>query len=149
MNTTDLYTYLGYAVIIILIIMIINTIIGRNTKKEGFLGIFTDSGESGDDEKEDETTQQISKNLKSIQDSTSQITKQMNLDKNREKWEKLIVAMEDKIDVVSLQSVSILADMIEKDPNNSKIVTVIDKLNSFSEYKKTLKENMSYLDSLQ
>ena len=57
--------------------------------------------------------------------------------------------MEDKIDVVSLQSVSILADMIEKDPNNSKIVTVIDKLNSFSEYKKTLKENMSYLDSLQ
>lgn len=149
MNTTDLYTYLGYAVIIILIIMIINTIIGRNTKKEGFLGIFTDSGESGDDEKEDETAQQISKNLKSIQDSTSQITKQMNLDKNREKWEKLIVAMEDKIDVVSLQSVSILADMIEKDPNNSKIVTVIDKLNSFSEYKKTLKENMSYLDSLQ
>ena len=129
--------------------MIINTIIGRNTKKEGFLGIFTDSGESGDDEKEDETAQQISKNLKSIQDSTSQITKQMNLDKNREKWEKLIVAMEDKIDVVSLQSVSILADMIEKDPNNSKIVTVIDKLNSFSEYKKTLKENMSYLDSLQ
>lgn len=149
MNTTDLYTYLGYAVIIILIIMIINTIIGRNTKKEGFLGIFTDSGETGDDEKEDETAQQISKNLKSIQDSTSQITKQMNLDKNREKWEKLIVAMEDKIDVVSLQSVSILADMIEKDPNNSKIVTVIDKLNSFSEYKKTLKENMSYLDSLQ
>jgi len=149
MNTTDLYTYLGYAVIIILIIMIINTIIGRNTKKEGFLGIFTDSGETGDDEKEDETAQQISKNLKSIQDSTSQITKQMNLDKNREKWEKLIVAMEDKIDVVSLQSVSILADMIEKNPNNSKIVTVIDKLNSFSEYKKTLKENMSYLDSLQ
>ena len=149
MNTTDLYTYLGYAVIIILIIMIINTIIGRNTKKEGFLGIFTDSGETGDDEKEDETAQQISKNLKSIQDSTSQITKQMNLDKNREKWEKLIVAMEDKIDVVSLQSVSILADMIEKNPNNGKIVTVIDKLNSFSEYKKTLKENMSYLDSLQ
>tara|TARA_B100001093_G_C26522323_1_gene882298 strand:- start:274 stop:723 length:450 start_codon:yes stop_codon:yes gene_type:complete len=149
MNTADLYTYLGYAVIIILIIMIINTIIGRNTKKEGFLGIFTDSGESSNDEKEDETAQQISKNLKSIQDSTSQITKQMNLDKNREKWEKLIVAMEDKIDVVSLQSVSILADMIEKDPNNSKIVSVIDKLNSFSEYKKTLKENMTYLDSLQ
>ena len=149
MNTADLYTYLGYAVIIILIIMIINTIIGRNTKKEGFLGIFTDSGESSNDEKEDETAQQISKNLKSIQDSTSQITKQMNLDKNREKWEKLIVAMEDKIDVVSLQSVSILADMIEKDPNNSKIVSVIDKLNSFSEYKKILKENMTYLDSLQ
>jgi hypothetical protein len=149
MDTSDLYTYLGYAVIIILIIMIINTIIGRNAKKEGFLGIFTDSGESGKDEKDDETAQQISNNLKSIQDSTSQITKQMNLDKNRDKWEKLIVAMEDKIDVVSLQSVSILADMIEKDPNNSKIVTVIDKLNSFSEYKKTLKENMTYLDSLQ
>lgn len=149
MDTSDLYTYLGYVVIVILIIMIINTIIGRNTKKEGFLGIFTDSGESGKDEKEDETAQQISKNLKSIQDSTSQLTKQMNLDKNRDKWEKLIVAMEDKIDVVLLQSVSILADMIEKDPNNSKIATVMGRLNTFSEYKKTLKENMTYLDSLQ
>ena len=57
--------------------------------------------------------------------------------------------MEDKLDVVSLQSIVVLVEKIKKNPNDSNIVKVIERLNTFTNYKNTLKENMKYLDGLQ
>ena len=40
-------------------------------------------------------------------------------------------------------------DQIQDDPDNSKLVTIMDKLNTFTKYRDTLKENMKYLDGLK
>jgi len=152
MEYENLYTYLGYGVIILLIILIINTITHK-TKKESFMGIFEDTAEDKDKDKdineEDNTTKELNTYLKTIQDSTNTAIKQMKLEQNRDMWEKLIVAMEDNIEIVSLRSIAVLAEKMKKNPNDSNLAKVIERLNTFSEYKKTLKENMKYLDGLQ
>jgi len=150
MEYENLYTYLGYGVIILLIILIINTITHK-TKKESFMGIFEDTAEDKDKDinEEDNTTKELNTYLKTIQDSTNTAIKQMKLEQNRDMWEKLIVAMEDNIEIVSLRSIAVLAEKMKKNPNDSNLAKVIERLNTFSEYKKTLKENMKYLDGLQ
>lgn len=148
MDYEKLYTYLGYGVIIILVILIINTITHK-TKKESFMGLFENTDKDNSEEKEDTSAKELNTYLKSIQDSTDNAIKKMKLEKNRDIWEKLIVAMEDKLDVVSLQSIVVLAEKIKKNPNDSNIVKVIERLNTFTNYKNTLKENMKYLDGLQ
>ena len=148
MEYEKLYTYLGYGVIIILVILIINTITHK-TKKESFMGLFENTDKDNSEEKEDTSAKELNTYLKSIQDSTDNAIKKMKLEKNRDIWEKLIIAMEDKLDVVSLQSIVVLAEKIKKNPNDSNIVKVIERLNTFTNYKNTLKENMKYLDGLQ
>ena len=154
MEYENLYTYLGYGVIILLLILIINTITHK-TKKESFMGIFEDTTEDKGKDKgkditeEDNTTKQLNTYLKTIQDGTNTAIKQMKLEQNRDIWEKLIVAMEDNIDIVSLRSIAVLAEKMKKNPTDSNLAKVIERLNTFSEYKKTLKENMKYLDGLQ
>lgn len=146
----EVYTYLGYILIAILVYLIIKTIIEkRGGKKEGFLGLFKDTEETSKTEIEDETVTKLEENIKNLQDANDKATKQLKLDKSRKYWEEIIVAMEDRINLVSLQSVSSLADMIKKDPDSSKLVTVMDKLNTFTKYRETLKENMKYLDGLK
>ena len=150
MEYENLYTYLGYGVIFLLLILIINTITHK-TKKESFMGIFEDTAEDKDKDinEEDNTTKELNTYLKTIQDSTNTAIKQMKLEQNRDMWEKLIVAMEDNIEIVSLRSIALLAEKMKKNPNDSNLAKVIERLNTFSEYKKTLKENMKYLDGLQ
>ena len=143
MDYEKLYTYLGYGVIIILVILIINTITHK-TKKESFMGLFENTDKDNSEEKEDTSAKELNTYLKSIQDSTNTAIKKMKLEKNRDIWEKLIVAMEDKLDVVSLQSIVVLVEKIKKNPNDSNIVKVIERLNTFTNYKNTLKENMKY-----
>jgi len=63
--------------------------------------------------------------------------------------EELIVAMEDRINSVSLQSVSTLASMIKIDPENEKLIKIVGNLNELTKYTETLKENMKYLDGLK
>jgi hypothetical protein len=146
----EVYTYLGYILIAILVYLIIKTIIEkRGGKKEGFLGLFKDTEETSKTEIEDETVTKLEENIKNLQDANDKATKQLKLDKSRKYWEEIIVAMEDRINLVSLQSVASLADMINKDPDSSKLVTVMDKLNTFTKYRETLKENMKYLDGLK
>jgi hypothetical protein len=100
-------------------------------------------------EVENETVTKLEENIKNLQDATDKSNKQLDLGKTRKQWEEMIVAMEDRINSVSLQSVSSLADMIKDDPDNSKLVTIMDKLNTFTKYRDTLKENMKYLDGLK
>lgn len=113
------------------------------------MGLFKDTTEDSKTEVENETAVKLEENIKNLQDATNKTTAQMDLDKTRKYWEEMIVAMEDRINSVSLQSVSSLADMIKEDPDNSKLVTIMDNLNTFSKYRDTLKENMKYLDGLK
>jgi len=146
----ELYTYLGYILIAILLYLIMKTIINkRNGNKEGFMGLFKDTKEDSKTEVENETVTKLEENIKNLQDATDKTNKQLDLGKTRKYWEEMIVAMEDRINSVSLQAVSSLADMIKDDPDDSKLVTIMDKLNTFTKYRDTLKENMKYLDGLK
>ena len=146
----EVYTYLGYILIAILVYLIMKTIVEkRGGKKEGFMGLFKDTEEDSKTEVENETVAKLEENIKNLQEATDKTTSQLNLDKNRKNWEELIVAMEDRINSVSLQSVSSLADMIKEDPDNSKLLIIMNKLNTFTKYRETLKENMKYLDGLK
>jgi len=146
----EIYTYLGYILIAILVYLIMKTIVEKKGgNKEGFMGLFKDTTEDSKTEVENETITKLEENIKNLQDATDKTTAQMDLDKTRKYWEEMIVAMEDRINSVSLQSVSSLADMIKQDSDNSKLVTIMDKLNTFTKYRETLKDNMKYLDGLK
>ena len=146
----EIYTYLGYAIIAVLIYLILKTIFVKK-QAEGFMGVFegTDETKEDEDETEDPDAKLIEKNVTNIEAQTNKTIKQMNLVKNRKHWEKLIVAMEDRINSVSLQSMAIMASMLNKNPNDEKLIKVIERLNSFNTYKQTLKDNMTYLDGLE
>ena len=157
MKSDELYSYLGYAIIAVLIFLILKTIMKKN-QPEGFMGLFEGTDETKEDTKktEDDTddtddpaVKRIDHNVKEIQDATNKTIEQMNLVKYRKNWEDLIVAMEDRINSVSLQSLSIMAAMIKANPNDEKLIKVITRLNEFNKYKTTLKENMEYLDGLK
>lgn len=145
----DLYTYLGYILIAIVFYFRIKAIFNRRSmSKEGFMGLFKQTSETKKEE-ELESVSAIQENIKNIQDSTSKTIEQMNLPTNRKNWEELIVAMEDRINSASLQSVATLASMIKTDPENEKLITIVGSLNELNKYKDTLKENMKYLDGLK
>lgn len=154
MKSDELYSYLGYAIIAVLIFLILKTIMKKN-QPEGFMGLFEGTDETTAEEKEatdvsdDPAVKRIEQNVKEIQDATNKTIEQMNLVKYRKNWEDLIVAMEDRINSVSLQSLSIMAAMIKANPNDEKLIKVITRLNEFNKYKTTLKENMEYLDGLK
>ena len=80
------------------------------------MGIFEDTAEDKDKDinEEDNTTKELNTYLKTIQDSTNTAIKQMKLEQNRDMWEKLIVAMEDNIEIVSLRSIAVLAEKMKK-----------------------------------
>jgi hypothetical protein len=152
MNTEDLYTYIGYAMILVLVYLICKTLIQkRENNVEGFMGMFEDTGETkGEtDDSNDPRVKRIEQNVKDIVDETNKTIETMNLLKYRSHWENLIVAMEDRISSVSLQSLPVLAEMIKKDPNDGKLGTVIDRLNILNKFRETLKDNMTYLDGLK
>jgi len=117
--------------------------------KEGFAGLFKKTSEPDKKEEDLESVIAIEENIKNIQSATSKTIEQLNLVKNRKKWEELIVAMEDRINSASLQSVATLASMIKTDPENEKLITIVGSLNELNKYKETLKENMKYLDGLK
>ena len=145
----ELYTYLGYILIAILFYLIMKTIFNKKSmSKEGFTGLFKETSETKKQE-ELESVSAIEENIKNIQDATSKTIEQMNLVKHRKNWEELIVAMEDRINSASLQSVATLASMIKADPENEKLITIVGRFNELNKYKETLKENMKYLDGLK
>ena len=148
MNAEEIYTYLGYALIAVLIYLIIKTIFVKK-QSEGFFGM---SSETVDDTTDDDNLDTIGKELEGyvtkIDAQTTQIIKQMHLVEDRKHWENLIIALEDKINISSIKSIAILMPMLLKNPEDEKIITIIEKLNTLNKYKQTLKENMTYLDGL-
>jgi hypothetical protein len=151
MNNEDLYTYLGYAIILVLVYLICKTLFQKSAP-EGFMGMFEGTDETKPEEvseTEDPAVKRIEQNVKDIEAETNKTIESMNLVKSRTHWENLIVAMEDRISSGSLQSLAILASMIKKDPNDDKLGKVIERLNNLNKFKETLKDNMKYLDGLK
>jgi hypothetical protein len=149
----EMYTYLGYLLIAILIHLILKTIYERSSvSKEGFMGLFTkmasDKGTKSSDADTD-LVKNMEENIKNIQKATNKSLEMMKLTKNRKYWEDLIIAMEDRISSVSLQSVATLASMIKTDTENEKLIQIVGNLNELNKYRDTLKENMKYLDGLK
>lgn len=149
----EMYTYLGYLLIAILIHLILKTIYERSSvSKEGFMGLFTKmTSEKGTKSSDADTdlVKNMEENIKNIQDATNKSIEMMKLTKNRKYWEDLIIAMEDRINSVSLQSVATMASMIKTDTENEKLIQIVGNLNELNKYRDTLKENMKYLDGLK
>jgi hypothetical protein len=147
----DLYTYLGYILIAILLYLIGKTILAKrlslSLSKEGFMGLFKED-EKNKQEKND-TISELKTHVKYLQDDTTKSIEQLNLSKNRKLWEELIIAMEDRINCASLQSVASVASMIKADPENEKLLSILGNLNELNKYKDTLRDNMKYLDGLK
>jgi len=151
MNTDDMYTYIGYTIIVVLICLIYRTLFPKKNL-EGLMGLFDDvktTSESDENNTDDPAVKRIEENVKSLEDATNKAITQMSLVKYRSHWENLIIAMEDRISSASLQSLSALSVMINKNPADSKIITVMEKLNNFDKFRTTLKSNMKYLDGLK
>ncbi len=151
MNTDDMYTYIGYTIIVVLICLIYRTLFPKKDL-EGLMGLFDDvktTSESDENNTDDPAVKRIEENVKSLEDATNKAITQMSLVKYRSHWENLIIAMEDRISSASLQSLSALSVMINKNPSDSKIITVMEKLNNFDKFRTTLKSNMKYLDGLK
>lgn len=147
----EYFTYLGYIIIAILCFLIYKVITKKNSKEQ-FMGLFEGTDETKSKETEvtdDPANKRIQANIDSLTDATNKTIKDMNLVKDRKQWEDMIIAIEDRVSSVSLQSISILAAMIKANPNDDKIVTVITRINEFNKYRETLKENMKYLDGLK
>ncbi len=160
MNTEEIYTYLGYALIVVLIYLIIKTIFVKK-QPEGFFGM---SSEKDDDTKDDDDTtddydttyddpeatkaaEGIEALVKKIEKKTNGIIKAGYLVKNRKHWENLIIAMEDNINASAMQQMAILSTSISGNGGQSALKT-IERLNTLNKYKQSLKENMTYLDGL-
>ena len=159
----DYYTYLGYVVIAVLIYLIFITII-QNKTSEGFMGFGSDStDESTDDSKSSskkssktDTKKYDDKQMKNIQDSIDELNQKsmdainsFGLVKNRKVWEKLIIAIEDRINSITLAALPILSKKIASDPTDAHIEKMIENMNTLNKFRSTLTENMKYLDGLE
>jgi hypothetical protein len=108
-----------------------------NKELEGLMGLFEDKNDAKttttteENNDDDPAVKRIEENVKELEYATNKAISQMSLVKYRSHWENLIIAMEDRISSASLQSLSALSVMINKNPSDSKIVTVMEKLNSF------------------
>ena len=148
----ELYTYLGYAIIVVLIYLIFKTIF-VSKQPEGFFGMSSDKKDdtkedTTDDDKLDNIGKQLEEYVTKIDAQTNQIIKQMHIVEDRKHWENLIIALEDKINISSIQQLAMLMPLLLKNPEDEKIITAIEKLNTLNKYKQTLKDNMVYLDGL-
>ncbi len=150
MDYDEIFSYLGYILIAILLFLILKTIITQK-EPEGFMGFFEgiESTSNTSSDSDDPAVKKIEQNVKDIQDATNKTLEHMNLVKYRKHWESLIVTVEDRINSVSLQSLAAMASMLKANPTDDKIIKTIAKLNELNKYKTTLKENMVYLDGLK
>jgi len=153
----EIYTYLGYAIIAVLIYLIFKTIF-VSKQPEGFFGMSDDKDDDAkDDTKEDtkdDTTdsiddpqivkagKQIEETITKLEKKTNGIIKESYLVKNRKLWENLIIAMEDNINASSIQQIAVIGNA---GPSGLK---TMETLNTLNKYKQSLKENMIYLDGL-
>ena len=159
----DYYTYLGYVVIAVLIYLIYITLF-PSTTSEGFMGFGSDStDESTDDSKSSskkssktDTKKYDDKQMKNIQDSIDELNQKsmdainsFGLVKNRKVWEKLIIAIEDRINSITLAALPILSKKIASDPTDAHIEKMIENMNTLNKFRSTLTENMKYLDGLE
>jgi molecular chaperone GrpE (heat shock protein) len=170
----DLYTYLGYIVIAVLIYLIYITLF-PSTTSEGFMGFGSDSDSDSKDKKNSSSKNSSnSKNSSSKNSSNSKkstydkrmmsglqtIIDDLNtksqqalaiysLEKDRKQYEDLIIAVEDRINSITLSALPALALKISTKPDDPDIEKTIEKMNILNNFRATLTENMKYLDGLE
>ena len=72
-----------------------------------------------------------------------------SLEKDRKQWEDLIIAVEDRINSITLAAIPKLALTISSKPDDPDIEKIIEKMNILNSFRATLTENMKYLDGLE
>ncbi len=159
----NMYTYLGYIVIVTLIYFIYITLF-PSTTSEGFMGFGSDSDSDSKDNKKNDNKndkdKQSKKNSKydmlKIQDSiddlndkTRDAVNSFSLLNNRKQWEDLIISIEDRINSITLATLPTLSKKISSNPNDDDIEKIIEKMNILNSFRATLTENMKYLDGLE
>ena len=147
----EIYTYLGYAIIAVLIYLIFKTIFASK-QPEGFFGMSDKKDDTKEDTTDDDNLDTIGKqledNVTKLEAQTNQIIKQMHIVEDRKHWENLIIALEDKINTSSIQHMAALSSKLIANPEDPAIISAIEKLNTLNNYKQTLKDNMIYLYGL-
>ena len=157
----DYYTYLGYVVIVVLIYLIYITLF-PSTTSEGFMGFGSDSDSDSKGNKNSKNSSNSKKNtddkrmmtgLQKIIDDLNTKSQQdvalYSLEKDRKQWEDLIIAMEDRINSITLYALPRLALKISSKPDDPDIEKTIEKMNILNSFRSTLTENMKYLDGLE
>ena len=171
----DLYTYLGYIVIAVLIYLIYITLF-PSTTSEGFMGFGSDSdsdskgkkngknsnsnnnsnsnsNSNSNNSKKSRTDKQTMTGLQKIIDDLNTKSQQAvalySLEKDRKQWEDLIIAVEDRINSITLAALPKLALTISSKPDDPDIEKTIEKMNILNSFRATLTENMKYLDGLE
>lgn len=160
----EIYTYLGYALIAVLIYLIFKTIF-VNKQPEGFFGMSSEKKNNTKDDTKDNTKEDTKDNTKDdakithqgeeietlvtkVENATNQTIEQLNFVGNRKHWENLIIALEDNINTSSIQHMARLSGKFIINPEDPVIIKAIENLNALNNYKQTLKDNMIYLDGL-
>jgi hypothetical protein len=161
----DLYTYLGYIVIAVLIYLIYITLF-PSTTSEGFMGFGSDSDSDSKGKKNSKSNNKNSSNSKKSTDDkrmmtglqkiiddlntkSQQAVALYSLEKDRKQWEDLIIAVEDRINSITLAAIPKLALTISSKPDDPDIEKTIEKMNILNNFRATLTENMKYLDGLE
>lgn len=161
----DLYTYLGYIVIAVLIYLIYITLF-PSTTSEGFMGFGSDSDSDSKGKKNSKSNNKNSSNSKKSTDDkrmmtglqkiiddlntkSQQAVALYSLEKDRKQWEDLIIAVEDRINSITLAAIPKLALTISSKPDDPDIEKIIEKMNILNSFRATLTENMKYLDGLE
>tara|TARA_B110000967_G_scaffold86183_1_gene88734 strand:+ start:6657 stop:7076 length:420 start_codon:yes stop_codon:yes gene_type:complete len=137
-ETTDMFLYLGYVIIAVLIYLIFNIILKHN--KEGF-------GIRGGDK--DYESQRLGNLVDEIKGSTERMKDQMNVKKYRKDWENIIIALEDGINTQILSSLPHMAQQLEKSSNDEELTEMAKKLNNMNTFRTTLNDSMKFLDGLK
>jgi len=161
----DLYTYLGYIVIAVLIYLIYITLF-PSTSSEGFMGFGSDSDSDSKGKKNSKSNNKNSSNSKKstydkrtmtglqkiiddLNTKSQQAVALYSLEKDRKQWEDLIIAVEDRINSITLAAIPKLARTISSKPDDPDIEKIIEKMNILNSFRATLTENMKYLDGLE
>ena len=159
----DLYTYLGYIVIAVLIYLIYITLF-PSTTSEGFMGFGSDSDSDSKDKKNSSSKnssnskkstydKRMMSGLQTIIDDLNTKSQQAlaiySLEKDRKQYEDLIIAVEDRINSITLSALPALALKISTKPDDPDIEKTIEKMNILNNFRATLTENMKYLDGLE
>ena len=130
MNNTDIYSFIGYTIIAILLFLIFRTLFPkRENNIEGFMGLIkeTNIDVETESDSDDPAVKRIENFVENLQNTTDKVIEKMNLVKYRSHWENLIIAMEDRISSTSLQSLTVLSGMIKRNPNDPKIIASFER----------------------
>jgi len=125
---------------------------GKNGKNSnnGKNGKNSDNNKNGGKSREDKSTMDgLQKMIDDLNAKSLQTVEQYSLARDRKQWEDLIIAIEDRINSITLVALPTLAVKISTKPDDAAIEKMIEKMNTLNGFRATLAENMKYLNGLE